>query len=167
MNITRQQISEGLIIEMPENMALGFNPAADDFDWIHVLPSNYWSLELVKERKEVTGQWPVVTPAYVKLQPVYDPEVPEGMRDLRPKIVLYFKENVPALVMNKSRCQLASKMTGYRNPGLWAANMPVLTLKKGDFNDRVQVVFEPAPPHERGTDADLSIQEANALLELG
>ncbi len=142
--ITYYEVNSTTAVEMPSHIPLGFNPSAEDFDWSEVYPDNYWSMALIKEMEAAGKPLPVVTPSHIKYQPVYDPEQPPNMRDMRPKIVLYFKENVPALVMNKSRSQLASDMTGYRNPSLWVPNLPILELSRGELNNRLQIIFNPA-----------------------
>jgi hypothetical protein len=139
-------VRDGFAVAMPDEApALGFDPMADGFSWQDVYPSNYWSEDHIKAKKEALGGWPVLTPDYVALQPVVDPE--EKDPDLSPKIVLYFKEAGPALVFNKSRCELATKFAGTSDPRQWAKRLGPIVLMWGDYNKRLQLVFEPAP-HE-------------------
>ena len=138
---------ESFVIEMPDNSpALGFDPMADNFDWTDVLPDNYWSMEALSERKEALGGWPALTPDRMVLQPVYDPTDDEDKRDMSPKLVMYFKESSPALVFNKSRCQMASQYTGTRNPRLWAERLSMIELRNDIYNNKAQIVFEPIEP---------------------
>lgn len=178
--ITYYEVNSTTAVEMPAHIPLGFNPNAEDFDWSEVYPANYWSLELLNEMKTAGKPDPVVTPHMVKFQPVYDPEHPPHMRDMRPKIVMYFKENVPALVMNKSRCQLASEMTGTRDPKQWvpALKLPIV-LKKGEYNNRLQIVFDWAdvkdrkaaqarqPIPELAEEQPIEAEDINQVLGLG
>lgn len=137
----------GFIVDMPLNgPALGFDPYAESFTWHDVLPSNYWNLDLLEEKAAALGGNPIVTPARVRIQPVVDPDVPEGQQDLSPKIVLEFAENVPALVFNKTRCTLATKITGTANPAKWAELLPPLELYAGAYRDMaaaMQILFRP------------------------
>ena len=145
MNSTTQHINSNLILEMPDGLALGFNPSLDNFDWSDVLPSNYWSLEALQEKFEDTGTYPVITPDYVKIQVITDPEKADDQQDLSPKLVLYFKEATPALVLNKSRCQLISKMTGTRNPAKWLSILKdPIQLEAGILNGKAQITFKVA-----------------------
>lgn len=135
------------VVDMPDNApALGFDPMAESFSWRDVLPSNYWNLDLLEERVAILGGNPVVTPARIVIKVVEDPEVPEAQQDQSPKIVLEFVENVPALVFNKTRCTLATTMTGTPNPAKWAALMPPLELYAGAFREMasaMQILFRP------------------------
>jgi hypothetical protein len=114
-------------------------------------------MEGLEERKEALGGWPVLTPSHMALQPVFDPQDPEDKRDMSPKLVMYFKENSPALVFNKSRAQMASKFTGTRNPRYWVQNLPRIVLMTGIWNQKAQIVFELAPP-------DADVDEINDEL---
>ncbi|MCA9923065.1 MAG: hypothetical protein KC421_11870 [Anaerolineales bacterium] len=148
---------EMFTVDMPDNApALGFDPAAPSFNWREVLPSNFWSMDELEERQQQLGGWPVLTPARVVIKPVYDPAEYEGKEpppsELVPKIVLEFAEASPALVMNKSRCEMATKITGTSNPAKWAAKLPRLVLINGVYNKKAQIVIEPAP---NGETADL------------
>lgn len=142
---------------------LDFDPFAESFSWRDVLPSNYWNLDLLEEKQQALGGNPVVTPMRVVIKPVEDPEVPEAQQDNSPKIVLEFAENVPALVFNKTRCTLATKMTGTPNPAKWAALLPPLELYAGAFREMaaaVQILFRPADvgaasPKEPVNEADI------------
>ena len=159
---------EMFIVDMPENApALGFDPAAPAFNWREVLPSNYWSMDELEERRQQLGGWPVLTPARVVIKPVYDPAEYEGKEpppsELAPKIVIEFAEAAPALVMNKSRCEMASKITGTPNPAQWAAKLPRLVLSVGVYNRKAQIVFEPAPTGKTGFE-NADLDEMNAEL---
>lgn len=137
-------------VAMPDNApALGFDPNAESFNWREVLPSNYWSMDELEERRQQLGGWPVLTPARIVIKPVYDPAEYDGRpvpaEELAPKLVLEFIESSPALVMNKSRCEMASKITGTPNPAKWAALLPALVLSVGVYNRKAQIIFEPAP----------------------
>jgi hypothetical protein len=165
-------------VDMPDNApALGFDPAAESFNWREVLPSNYWSMDELEERRQQLGGWPVLTPARVVIKPVYDPAEWEGKEppasELAPKIVLEFAEASPALVMNKSRCEMASKMTGTPNPARWGELLPALVLVVGVYNRKAQIVIEPAPANgmprngngrHNGKTAEMSEEEVNAAL---
>jgi len=135
------------VVDMPDNApALGFDPMAESFSWRDVLPSNYWNLDLLEERVAILGGNPVVTPARIVIKTVDDPEIDEDKQDRSPKIVLEFVENVPALVFNKTRCTLATQMTGTPNPAKWAALMPPLELYAGAFREManaMQILFRP------------------------
>lgn len=140
-------LASTFIVDMPLNgPALGFDPYAESFTWHDVLPSNYWNLDLLEEKATALGGNPIVTPARVRIQPVVDPDVPEGQQDLSPKIVLEFAENVPALVFNKTRCTLATKITGTANPARWAELLPQVELYAGAYRDMaaaMQILFRP------------------------
>jgi hypothetical protein len=144
-------IREGsFIVEMPDNApALGFDPMAENFNWREVLKSNYWNIDELKERRSQLGGWPVLTPARIVIKPVYDPSDYEGkpvpQSELAPKIVLEFVESVPALVFNKTRCDLATQITGTPNPARWATLLPQLELIVGEYNKKVQIGFEAVP----------------------
>lgn len=138
---------ETFVVDMPlDGPALGFDPMAETFSWRDVLPSNYWNLDLLEEKATALGGNPVVTPARIVIKPVEDPELPEAAQDRSPKIVLEFVENVPALVFNKTRCTLATKLTGTPNPARWAEMLPPLELYAGAFREMaaaVQILFRP------------------------
>lgn len=142
--------AETFAVSMPlDGPALGFDPFAESFTWHDVLPSNFWNLDLLEEKTAALGGNPVVTPARIVIQTVVDPEVPEAQQDISPKIVLEFVENVPALVFNKTRCTLATKMTGTPNPAKWAEYLPPLELYAGAYRDMaaaMQILFRPAAP---------------------
>lgn len=138
--------SETFVINMPAGVELGFDPDSAAFSWRDVLPSNYWNLDLLEEKTAALGGNPVVTPKRIVIEPVVDPEVPEAAQDKSPKIVLEFTENVPALVFNKTRCMLATRMTGTTNPALWVERLPQLELYAGAYRDMaaaVQILFLP------------------------
>lgn len=137
-------VPEGFVVDMPnEAPALGFDPLAPSFSWQEVYPDNFWNEENIKARRAALGGWPVLTPKRVVIRPVIDPEEKEP--DLSPRIVLEFEESGPALVFNKSRCQMAAAITGTSNPQLWAERLGKIELMWGDFNKRLQLVFERAP----------------------
>lgn len=141
---------ETFIVEMPDEApALGFDPTAENFNWREVLPSNFWSMELLEEYQEQNGGWPSLTPARIVVKPVYDPSEFEGktvpQSELAPKIVLEFEESSPALVFNKSRCEMATKLTGTPNPARWAGLLPKLIVANGVFNKKAQIVIEAVP----------------------
>jgi hypothetical protein len=144
-------IKEGsFLVEMPDTApVLGFDPMAENFNWREVLPSNYWNMEELEERKKQLGGWPVLTPARIVIKPVYDPAEWEGkavpQSELAPKIVLEFVESVPALVFNKTRCDLATQITGTPNPARWATLLPQLELIVGVYNKKAQIGFEAVP----------------------
>jgi hypothetical protein len=139
--------AETFVVAMPNDAApLGFDPFSDGFTWHDVLPANYWNLDLLEEKVAALGGNPVVTPARIVIQTVVDPEVPELQQDKSPKLVMEFVENVPALVMNKTRCTLATKLTGTPNPARWAKAMPALELYAGAYRDMaaaMQILFRP------------------------
>lgn len=147
MSTKQVAVKETFVVEMPDSApALGFDPNGEAFTWQDVLPSNYWNLDLLEEKVAALGGNPVVTPARVVIRPVVDPEVDEARQDLSPKIVLEFVENVPALVFNKTRCTLATKLTATPNPRLWAERLPPLELYAGAFREMasaMQILFRP------------------------
>jgi len=144
---TQVTTAETFLVDMPLTApALGFDPFAEGFSWHDVLPSNFWNLDLLEEKIVALGGNPVVTPARVVIKPVVDPEIDEDKQDLSPKIVMEFAENVPALVFNKTRCTLATKMTGTSNPARWAQMLPPLELYAGAYRDMaaaMQILFRP------------------------
>lgn len=155
---------ESFIVEMPDEApALGFDPMAENFNWREVLPSNYWSMDELEERKRQLGGWPVLTPARIVIKPVYDPSEYEGktvpQSELAPKIVLEFEESVPALVFNKTRCDLATQITGTPNPRRWAALLPQLEVKTGVYNKKAQIGFEAVPGNGKATNH--SVKQVN------
>ena len=159
---------ESFIVDMPGNApALGFDPDAPSFNWREVLPSNFWNMDELEERRKQLGGWPVLTPARVVIKPVYDPAEYEGKEpppsELTPKIVIEFAEAAPALVMNKSRCEMATQITGTPNPAKWAAKLPRLVLSVGVYNRKGQIVFEPAPNGKTGLE-DVSLDQLNEEL---
>lgn len=164
-----------LIVDLPDDAPpLGFDPFSESFDWSEVLPDNYWAMESLQERATALGGWPVYTPSHVALQQVIDPTDKDP--DLSPKLVMYFKESAPALVLNKSRCQMLSAMTGTRNPALWAKRLTAVSLEVGVYNGKGQIIVtrpddtadgfdtKPAP---KGTAAPMSVDEINDALGLG
>lgn len=142
-----------LEVDMPNNAApLGVDPFSADFRWDDILVDNYWSMEGVQKRYDETGEWPTFTPKMVAVQPVFDPQEEESKRDMTPKLVLYFVENAPGLVFNKSRCQLASDLTGTSNPGLWASRLGRIQLRAGVLNKKAQIIFAQVSPAHNDDD---------------
>lgn len=144
--------SNSFVISMPDNgPALGFDPMAETFDWTDVLPDNFFSMENLEERAKNMGGWPLYRPQRVELMPVYDPMDDEDKRDMSPKLVMYFAEipQGPGLVLNKSRCQMISEMSGTRNPRLWAEKLGPVVLECGLYNKKAQIVLtSPMPANE-------------------
>lgn len=137
-------VPAGFAVDMPDEApALGFDPLAPSFSWQEVYPDNFFNEENIKARKAALGGWPVLTPKRIVVRPVVDPEDKEP--DLSPRFVLEFEESGPALVFNKSRCQMAERLTGTSNPHFWAERLGKIVLMWGDFNKRLQLVFERAP----------------------
>lgn len=166
-------------VAMPDNApALGFDPNAESFNWREVYPSNYFSMDELQELKENLGGWPVLTPARIVIKPVYDPAEWEGKEppasELAPKLVLEFAESAPALVMNKSRCEMATKITGTPNPARWGGALPALVLTVGVYNRKAQIVIEPAPANgvkngngngrHNGKTSEMTDEEMNEAL---
>lgn len=139
--------AETFVVAMPNDAApLGFDPFNDGFTWHDVLPANYWNLDLLEEKATAMGGNPVVTPARIVIQTVVDPEVPEAQQDKTPKLVMEFVENVPSLVLNKTRCTLATKLAGTPNPAKWGELLPTLELYAGAYRDMaaaLQILFRP------------------------
>lgn len=138
-------------IEMPNQAPpLGFDPNAASFNWRDVMPNNYWSMDELEERRKQIGGWPILTPLRVVIKPVYDPAEWEGKEipqdELAPKLVLEFAESAPALVLNKSRCEMVTRIVGSANPRHWAKGLGRIVLSVGVFNKRAQIGIEPAPP---------------------
>jgi hypothetical protein len=133
------------IVNMPDEApALGFDPLAADFSWQAVYPANYWNLEDLEARIQDIGGNPVYTPARISIEPVIDPE--DKTPDLSPKVVIYFEELCPKLVLNRTRCSLAEKFTGTRNPQRWAELLGPIELYPGvarDFSMSQQILFRP------------------------
>lgn len=155
-------VPEGFYVDMPDEAPpLGFDPLAPSFSWQEVYPDNFWNEENIKARKAALGGWPVLTPKRIVIRPVVDPEEKEP--DLSPRIVLEFEEGGPALVFNKSRCQMAGAITGTGNPQLWAERLGRIVLSWGDFNKRLQLVFERAPG-EVGKNGRRTVDETNQEL---
>lgn len=128
-------------VDMPPNApALGFDPAASFFSWQSVYPANFWNMDDLEKRKAQLGGWPVLTPSYVALQPVYDPA--DEHPDMSGKLVLYFREAAPALVLNKSRCQMCEEISGTPNPTQWAAALGRVMLSVGVYNRKAQIIID-------------------------
>lgn len=129
-------------IDLPDDAAaLGFDPNAESFSWFDVMPANYWSLELLEERKQLLGGWPVLTADKITLQQVIDPL--DDNPDRTPKLVLHFAENAPAVVINKSRARLLTALTGTANPALWVERLPSkqLGIEAGILYGKAQIVL--------------------------
>lgn len=148
-------------VDMPDNAPpLGFDPGAESFSWRDVLPSNYWNLDLLDEKIAALGGNPVLTPARIVIKPVEDPEVPEALQDLSPRIVMEFAESAPALVFNKTRCTLMARITGTQNPARWIGNLGELRLElyagaARDFSTAMQILFRPVTANGDGKAADI------------
>lgn len=156
-------------VEMPDDApALGFDPQAESFSWHDVLPANYWNLDLLEAKAAILGGNPVLTPARIVIKPVVDPE--EKDPDLTPKIVLEFAEGGPALVFNKTRCVLATKLTGTPNPRAWADALPPLELYAGAYREMasaMQILFRPvaAAANGRGSSNGRGHESTDAEIE--
>lgn len=151
-------------IDMPNPESLGFDHTLPSFDWAEVLPDNYWNMEALEARRDSLGGWPVLTPAKVVVQPVYDPQDPEDKRDMSPKLVMYFEESCPALVLNKSRCQMLSNLTGTRNPAQWVNRLGLVNLETGLYNGKGQIIILPVDDTADGFDTGPDITEVNDIL---
>ena len=78
------------------------------------------------------------------VQPGINPEAKEP--DMSPRLVMEFVEAAPVLVLNKTRCTLAQKLTGTPNPRRWAELLPPLEIYAGanrDFSAAMQILFRP------------------------
>lgn len=132
-------------VEMPaEALPLGFDTDAEKFSWMDVYPSNYWTVEALLGRIELLGGNPVYTPAEIRLQAVIDPE--DRDPDLSPKLVMYFDENVPALVLNRTRCAILTRATGTPDPRRWVALCHQVELSVGvarDYSQIQQILIAP------------------------
>lgn len=138
------------LVDMPANApALGIDPYSDSFCWRDILPQNYINLDWLEDTTQLLGGNPIATPARVVIKPVIDPEEKEP--DLTPKIVLEFEEsNIPALVMNRTRCTLMTKLAGTPNPSRWVGNLAGMRLElyagsERDFSAAMQPLFRPVP----------------------
>jgi hypothetical protein len=145
---------QSFIVAMPDSAPpLGFDPEAETFNWREVYPSNYLSMDELEEHKKLRGGWPVLMPGRVVIKPVYDPAEYEGKEvppeELAPKVVLEWQESFPALVFNKSRCEMATQITGTPNPRKWVQLLGPLVLSVGVYNKKAQVIIEPAPTNDR------------------
>lgn len=147
-------VPRDFLVDMPnEAPALGIDPYSDTFSWRDVLPQNYINLDWLEEYTALLGGNPIATPARIVIKPVIDPE--ENDPDLTPKIVLEFEEaNIPALVMNRTRCTLMTKLAGTPNPARWVGNLAGMRLElyagaNRDFSASMQPLFRPvAGTHE-------------------
>lgn len=154
-------VREQFAVDMPNDAPpLGFDPMAQSFSWQEVYPDNFWNEENIKARKEALGGWPVLTPKRMVVRPVVDPE--EKVPDLSPRLVMEFEEAVPALVFNKSRCQIAAKYSGSSNPARWVEKLGRIVLMWGDWNKKPQLVFEPAP--ETKANGKRTVEQTNEEL---
>ena len=151
-------------IDMPNPESLGFDHTAASFDWAEVLPDNYWSMEGLEARRKSLGGWPVLTPDKVVVQAVYDPQDAEDKRDMSPKLVMYFTESAPALVLNKSRCQMLSDQTKTRNPTQWVGRLGQVVLESGIYNGKAQICIYVADDTADGFDTGPDVTEMNDIL---
>lgn len=130
----------------PNAPALGFDPLADNWNWQDVLPDNYFNIVNLEAKRDTLGGWPIFTPKCVVLKSVPDPE--EKDPDLSAKLVLQFHETTMEMVLNKTRCHRAQKLTGTPNPKKWAELLPKLEVYVGverEMATSEQVLFRPAP----------------------
>lgn len=135
-------------LEMPDRApAMGFDVNAETFNWRDVMPSNYFNMDDVMERKDRLGGWPVFTPARIVIKPVYDPSEWDGKEipasELIPKVVMEFEEHGPALVFNRTRCEQATEATGTPDPRRWAELIGPVSLVVGVFNKKAQIGIVP------------------------
>lgn len=157
-----QPIDRFVVAIDPKAPPLGFDPHADNWNWQDVLPDNYFNRDNIKAKSEVLGGWPVFTPKRVLLASVPNPE--EKKPDLSPKLVLEFEETPMQLVLNKTRCSLAAKLTGTVNPRQWAEKLPQLELYVGvddDWATSEQVLFRAAPVAPKPGKAVKTVEEIN------
>lgn len=145
---------ERFVVAMPDNApALGFDINSDTFNWRDVMPSNYFSMEELQEMYNLVGGWPVYTPARIVIKPVYDPSEFDGkpvpQSELMPKIVMEFEESAPALVFNKSRCDMATKATGTPDPRRWCELLGPVVLSVGVYNQKAQIIMQPMQAQAR------------------
>ncbi len=141
-------------LEMPDRApVLGFDVNADTFNWRDVMPSNYWNMDELQERYDALGGWPVLTPARIVIKPVFDPSEWEGKdippSELAPKIVMEFVESAPALVFNKSRCDMVTKAVGTPDPRRWVELLGPVSLSVGVFNSKAQIIIRPESAQPR------------------
>ncbi|MBX3056912.1 MAG: hypothetical protein KF770_10610 [Anaerolineae bacterium] len=171
-------VPRDFLVDMPDEApALGIDPYSDTFSWRDVLPQNYINLDWLEETTELLGGNPIATPARIVVKPVIDPE--EREPDLTAKIVLEFEEsNIPALVMNRTRCTLMTKLAGTPNPARWVGNLAGMRLElyagaHRDFSTAMQPLFRPAPgqgqngnghPRPASPTADMSEEDLNKEL---
>lgn len=131
---------------------LGFDPFAPDFDYTVIYPQKYINQDWMDEWLQMTGGNPVATVSRILVKRVPNPEKGETeLSNIPPDLVIEFSEaNIPALVMNKTRCSLATKLTGSRNPAAWAKALQGVKLElylgvNRDFSQGQQVLFRPIP----------------------
>lgn len=141
-------------LEMPDRApVLGFDINAETFNWRDVMPSNYWNMDELQERCDALGGWPVLNPARVVIKPVFDPAEWEGKEipasELAPKIVMEFEESAPALVFNKSRCDMVTKAVGTPDPRRWVELLGPVSLSVGVFNSKAQIIIRPETAQAR------------------
>lgn len=143
--MNKMMIYNRFVVDMPAEAApLGFDPMLDTFSWADVYPANYWNRDELLSRIAVLGGNPVYTPAVIKIQAVIDPESKDP--DLSPKLVLHFEENVPALVLNRTRCSILTHVTGTPNPRLWLEKIGKVELSLGvarEFSAAEQILITP------------------------
>lgn len=120
------------------------------FNWRMILTSNYWNMDALDEKKREMGGWPVFTPLRMVVKPVYDPSdydenEPIPPEALIPRLVMEFAEAVPGVVMNKSRCEMVSNLTGTPDPRRWVERLGPVVLLNGIYNKKAQICIEAAP----------------------
>ena len=164
------------VVSIPDSSpATGIDLFSDTLSWRDIYPSNFWNLDLLDEKIEALGGNPVYTPARIVVQPVVDPELPEEAQDRSPKLVLEFEESVPALVLNKTRCLLMSKLAGSPNPQHWIERLggARLELYAGAYRDMasaMQILIRPVvgagegKPAANGNGKSADVGQANAEL---
>lgn len=147
--------AQTFVVDMPnEAPPLGFDPSLDGFTWRDVLPQNYMNLDWLEEKAQQLGGNPVFTPARILIQPVIDPE--DKTPDLTPKLVMEFTERVPALVLNRTRCTILTKLAGMPNPARWLDNLAGIPLEiyaglDKDFSAAMQILFRPVAGKGNGS----------------
>lgn len=161
---TAVALPETFVIDIPNPQSLGFDHTLPTFDWSEVLPDNYWSMEGLDARRQSLGGWPVLNPSHVSVQAVYDPQDAEDKRDMSPKLVMYFQESCPALVLNKSRCQQLSNLSGTRNPAQWVSRLGRVSLENSIYNGKAQICIMPVDDTADGFDTGPDVTEVNDIL---
>ena len=161
MNTNNQLATKpAFAVNLPDNapiIGIDLHDMNQVLSWRDIMPSNYWSLDLLEEKVESLGGNPVLTPKEISFETILDPELPDDSpkQDLSPKIVLRFVEPSPALAFNKSRCMIATEITGTPDPRLWADRLPRIELYEGVYrklSNSLQVLFRRAPVENTPTD---------------